>query len=221
MTRRAGWLAASGTLWATTGWVSPLSVSSPTSSSGVVASTLTATRWATRICPSLASAQSRAARLHTVPIAVYPERSAKPIWPRVAYPCAIPAPNPSTRPRRRHAAINVPAVSRINRHLDGALGRIRAGHGVIEKHHDPVAGELVERAFELADEWPQCAMIIAQEVQHLLGFRCLGEGSVAAQVAKDDDDLAAMTFEDFLVPVRDNQLGQLRREKALQPSDPA
>src|SRR5215467_11314098 len=61
---------AGGTLKATTGWVSPLSVSDPISSSVIICSTATATRCAMRICPSFASAQRRAARLQTVPIAV-------------------------------------------------------------------------------------------------------------------------------------------------------
>ena len=49
ITRRAGWMGASGTLYATTGWVKPFSVSAPTSSSDMVSSTATATRCPMRI----------------------------------------------------------------------------------------------------------------------------------------------------------------------------
>jgi hypothetical protein len=60
------------------------------------------------------------------------------------------------RPRRRHAAISVPAASRI---AIAILTARSAGSGqgteVVEKHHDPVTGKLVEGAFELADERPQ------------------------------------------------------------------
>jgi hypothetical protein len=56
-------------------------------------------------------------------------------------------------------------------------------------------------------------VIFAQEVEDLFRFSGLGEGGVAAQVAEDHDDLAAMAFEDFLVALRDDQLGQLWREK--------
>jgi hypothetical protein len=49
--------------------------------------------------------------------------------------------------------------------------------------------------------------------------RGFGEGGVAAQIAKHDDDLASMAFEDLLVTVRDDEFGKLRREKALQSSD--
>jgi hypothetical protein len=62
--------AITGTLNAITGWVSPFRVTAPISSRVTVCSTATATRCPTRIWPSLASAHRRAARLHTVPIAV-------------------------------------------------------------------------------------------------------------------------------------------------------
>jgi hypothetical protein len=63
-------LISSVTLNAATGLRRPFSSRFPRSSSLATASTAPAMRLLTRICPSLASAQSRAARLHTVPIAV-------------------------------------------------------------------------------------------------------------------------------------------------------
>src|SRR5262249_8333201 len=39
-------------------------------------------------------------------------------------------------------------------HLDRALGRIGDRDGIVEEHHDPIAGELVERPLELADQRP-------------------------------------------------------------------
>ena len=48
-----------------------------------------------------------------------------------------------------------------HRHHDRALGRVRTRNGVVEKHHDPVAGKLVERALELANERSQSAMVFA------------------------------------------------------------
>jgi hypothetical protein len=69
---------------------------------------------------------------------------------------------------------------------------------IIEKDHDAVARELVERALELADEWPQRTVIFAQKVEDFLRLGGLGEGGVAAQVAKHDDDLTAMRFEDLV-----------------------
>src|SRR5215469_5039265 len=63
-------------------------------------------------------------------------------------------------------------------------------------------------------------MVFAEEVEDFLGFSSLGEGGVAAQVTKYDDDLAAMAFKDVLVALRDDQLRQLRREEPLQSPDP-
>ena len=64
-------------------------------------------------------------------------------------------------------------------------------------------------------------MVLAQEVENLFGLGGLGERGVAAQIAEHYDNLAAVTFEDFLVALGDNQLGKLRCQKALQPSDPS
>src|SRR5205085_8488686 len=92
---------------------------------------------------------------------------------------------------------------------------------VIEEHHDAVARELVERSFELAHERPQSAMVLTQELQHLLRLGSFGEGGVAAQVAEHDDDFAAMAFEDLLVTLRDDQLRQLWCQESFQAPDPA
>lgn len=79
---------------------------------------------------------------------------------------------------------------------------------------------MVERALELGDERAKRAVVLAQEVEHLLGLGGLGKGGIAAQIAEHDDDLAAVAFEDFLITLRDDQLGKLWREKALQSPDP-
>jgi hypothetical protein len=42
-------------------------------------------------------------------------------------------------------------------------------------------------------------VILAQEIQHLLGLGGLGEGGIAAQIAEHDDDLSAVAFEDLLI----------------------
>src|SRR5262245_3430 len=39
-------------------------------------------------------------------------------------------------------------------HLDRTLGRVGDRQRVVEVHHDPIAGELVERPLELADQRP-------------------------------------------------------------------
>src|SRR5204862_5261483 len=106
-------------------------------------------------------------------------------------------------------------------HFYGTLGGVGARHRIIEEHHYAVARELVERAFELAHQRPQSAMVLTQELQHLLRLGGLGEGGVAAQIAEHHNDFAAMAFEDLLVTLRDDQFGKLRSEEPLQPADAA
>jgi len=72
---------------------------------------------------------------------------------------------------------------------------------------------MVEGAFELGDERPQRAVVLAQKFELVLGLGCFSKGGVAAQIAEHDDDLAAMAFEDFLVTLRDDQFRKLRREE--------
>jgi hypothetical protein len=40
-----------------------------------------------------------------------------------------------------------------HRHPDRALGRVGTRHRIVEEHYDPVARELIERAFKLAHQW--------------------------------------------------------------------
>ena len=79
---------------------------------------------------------------------------------------------------------------------------------------------MVERPLRRGDNRPQRAVILAQQIEHLLRLGGLGEGGKPAQVAEHDDDVAAMGFEDVFVAARDDQFGELRREKPLQFSDP-
>jgi hypothetical protein len=131
----------------------------------------------------------------------------------------MPAPKP-------FAAVATPSSNQLARlfahrhcHLHRAFGRVGTWHRIVEEHHDPIARELIERSFELGDERPQRTMIFAQKGADFLRFGSFGEGGVATQVAKYDDNLLAVAFEDFFVPVRDDQLSKLRREEPLQPPD--
>jgi hypothetical protein len=63
-------------------------------------------------------------------------------------------------------------------------------------------------------------VVFTQEVEYLLGLGSLGEGGVAAKIAKHDDDLTAMGFEDLLITLRDDKFCQLRRQKPFQSPDP-
>src|SRR5262249_23903024 len=108
-----------------------------------------------------------------------------------------------------HAAAAAPGGRQCSRclahrdgHFDGALSRVWDRDRIVEENHDPIARELIERALKPADERPQRTMVLAQDVEHFLGLGGLGKRGVAAQIAKHDDDLAAMAFQDFLVALR-------------------
>ena len=62
-------------------------------------------------------------------------------------------------------------------------------------------------------------MILAQHAHHLLRLRGFGEGGEAAQVAEHHADVAAVAFESVSSPDVTQQLGDLRREEALEPAD--
>jgi hypothetical protein len=51
------------------------------------------------------------------------------------------------------------------------------------------------------------AQILAEPIVASGHWRC-----EAAQIAKYEDDLVAMTFEDAFIALRDNEVGELRRE---------
>src|SRR5215472_12961185 len=111
----------------------------------------------------------------------------------------------------KFAAVATPSSNQLarrlahrDRHLDGALRRVRTRHGIVEKHHDPVARELVECPLELANKRSQRAVVLAQKIENLFWFGGLSEGGVAAQIAENDDDLATMAFEDVFVTLRDD-----------------
>ena len=95
-------------------------------------------------------------------------------------------------------------LSHHHRHLTARSAGVGAWNRIVEKHHDPVARELVERAHELGDERPQRAVVFAKEGEVFLGFGGLGKGGVAAQISDHDDNLAAVAFEDLLVALRDD-----------------
>src|SRR5215469_10791650 len=131
----------------------------------------------------------------------------------------MPAPKPNSRPRSRQWAISVPAASRI------AIAILTARWAGSEQG----TGSLKNTMMPSPENWSsvpcsdpaQRAMVLTQEVEHVLRLSGLGEGGVTAQIAEHDNDLAPVAFEDALLTLCDDHLGQLRCEKAFQPSYPA
>src|SRR3954469_18747041 len=66
---------------------------------------------------------------------------------------------------------------------------------------------------DAATTGPKAPWYSRQQFKHLLRLGGLGKGGKAAQIAEHDDDVAAMGFEDVFVAARDDQVGELRREK--------
>ena len=71
----------------------------------------------------------------------------------------------------------------------------------------------------LEDEPADGRVVFAQHGHHFLGIGGLGEGRETAQVEEDDGDLAAMALQRIGGAAGDDQLGELRREEALQAAD--
>jgi hypothetical protein len=108
----------------------------------------------------------------------------------------MPASKPYSRPRSRQSVIS---ETHHHRHPDRALGWARDRHRVVEEHHDPIARELVARPLELADQWPQRAVILTQEVPDLLGPALSANAAYPRRSQNTTTISLAVALEDFLV----------------------
>ena len=70
------------------------------------------------------------------------------------------------------------------------------------------------------DQRAEGSVILAQDRHHVFRLGGLGKGGKAAHVAKQDDDVAPVAFEDRLAAGSNDRLRELRRQKPLQPADP-
>ena len=98
--------------------------------------------------------------------------------------------------------------------------RVGHRHRIVEEDHDAVAGEALEGALVVEDQPAHRGVVFAEHAHHLLGIGGLGERGEAAQVEEDDGDLAPVALQRIVGAAGDDQLGELRREEALQPADP-
>ena len=72
----------------------------------------------------------------------------------------------------------------------------------------------------LQDQLAHLGVILPQHAHDFLGFSGLGERGEAAQIEKADRDLAAMGLQRVVRPACHDELGELRREEALQSAEP-
>src|SRR5436190_21887422 len=104
----------------------------------------------------------------------------------------MPTPKPISRPRRRHSPCSPATASRIATAIAAARSAA-SGHG---------SGSLKNTMMPSPEKWSSVpsdcitkgpsAVILAQQVEHLLGLGRLGEGGEAAHIAEHDDDVAAV-----------------------------
>jgi hypothetical protein len=73
---------------------------------------------------------------------------------------------------------------------------------------------VLERASVLSDELAECGVVVAQDVEELLGRRGLGERGEAAQVEEEARDVRAMAGQELLAALARDQLGHLGRQES-------
>ena len=107
------------------------------------------------------------------------------------------------------------ALTHVNGHAHGARCGVRAGQGVVEKDHQAVPCEALQRALEAEDKLPHGGMILVQDLHHLFGLCCIRKGREAPQVAEDHGDLTPVALQQSLIPRGDEQFGQVRGKETL------
>ena len=85
------------------------------------------------------------------------------------------------------------------RHPDRPHRCVVARDGIVEKDHEPIAGEPLQGPLEPADEIPQGTVVLPENFPDILGFRRSGEGGEASQVTAHHRDLAAVRVEERLI----------------------
>ena len=87
-------------------------------------------------------------------------------------------------------------------------------HRVVEEHHHPVAGKMLERAAVLRDEHADGSVVLAQHLDQVLRRSRLRERGEVAQVGEEARDVGAVPGEDLLAVGRRDQRGDLWRDEA-------
>ena len=99
-------------------------------------------------------------------------------------------PTPSSWPCSRHDSLSPSTAGRTSRrHGDRLRRRVRARHGIVEEHHQPVAEERADRRLVAAHDRADRLVELAEDGHDLLGLGDPGEGGEAAEVAEHDGDL--------------------------------
>ena len=113
----------------------------------------------------------------------------------------------------RHQGVR--ALAHLDSHADRLPRRVVDRHGVVEKHHHAIAGELFERATVFEDEWSQRPVILVEHRHHVLWLGCFRERGEAAHVAKHHRDLPAVALQK-VIAAGQHDIRQLRWQEATQ-----
>ena len=90
---------------------------------------------------------------------------------------------------------------------------VRDGEGIVEEHHDPVAREVLQRPFVGRHQLAECGVVLAQDVEQLLGGRRLAECGEPAQIREETRDVRAMAGQELLAVPAGDELCHLRRDE--------
>src|SRR5262249_38971107 len=127
------------------------------------------------------------------------------------------------RAERQLPAARAPARSQVaddgahgDGHANRALGRVRDLDRVVEEDHHAVAGEALERALVREDQTPHLGVVLTQHTHDLFGLGRLREGGEAVQVEEHHGHLTPMSLQGIVGAAGHNELGELRREEALE-----
>ena len=108
------------------------------------------------------------------------------------------------------------ALLHLHGHARRAGGGILDRDRVVEDYQHGARAELLQGPAVRHDEAAHLAVVEAQQAHHLLGLGGVRERGEAAQVEDDDGDLAPAGGERIVHVARDDALGQMRREEALE-----
>ena len=90
------------------------------------------------------------------------------------------------------------------------------GKRVVEEDHEPVARKVLERSRMGVDELARRRVVLADDVDQLLGLCGLGESGEPAQVEVGDRDVRTVSGEKLLSLLARDELGNAGREEASQ-----
>ena len=130
----------------------------------------------------------------------------------------MPIPKPTSCPELLSQGTH--SLTHLQRHLDSLQSGVGYWNWVVENDHDPVTCIALESAIVLDDDFANGCVVVAQQRHHVFRIRDFSEPGEATQITEERRDLTPMTFELLLCSRRNDQIGDLRRQKASESTYP-